>query len=61
MISFKGFSIVVVWVFFSSFYLGFGLGVFWIQDITHEAAIERGFALRCPETGDFAWKGECEQ
>lgn len=22
-------------------------------------AIERGYALHCPDTGDFAWKGEC--
>lgn len=23
-------------------------------------AIERGYALHCPATGEFAWKGECE-
>lgn len=23
-------------------------------------AIERGYALYCPTTGDFAWKGECD-
>lgn len=25
----------------------------------HEA-VSRGYALYCPTTGDFAWKGECE-
>lgn len=24
-------------------------------------AIERGYALRCPTTGEFAWKGECDE
>lgn len=23
-------------------------------------AIERGYALYCPTTGAFAWKGECD-
>lgn len=23
-------------------------------------AIERGYALHCPQEGEFAWKGECE-
>lgn len=23
-------------------------------------AIERGYALYCPTTGEWAWKGECE-
>lgn len=23
-------------------------------------AIERGYALYCPSTGDFAWKDECD-
>lgn len=22
-------------------------------------AVERGYAVYCPETGDFAWEGEC--
>jgi hypothetical protein len=26
---------------------------------TKEEAIQRGYALHCPQTGDFAWKGEC--
>jgi hypothetical protein len=25
-----------------------------------EYAITRGYALYCPDTGDFAWKGECK-
>lgn len=24
-----------------------------------EKAIEIGYALHCPDTGDWAWKGEC--
>ena len=24
-------------------------------------AIRRGYALHCPHTGDFAWKGECDE
>ena len=24
-------------------------------------AIERGYALHCPQDGEFAWKGECEK
>ena len=23
-------------------------------------AIERGYIIRCPTTGDLAWKGECD-
>ena len=26
-----------------------------------EAAVERGYALYCPESGKWAWKGECEK
>lgn len=25
-----------------------------------EAEIERGYALYCPTTGDYVWKGECD-
>ena len=25
-----------------------------------KAAIERGYAQHCPVTGDFAWRGECD-
>ena len=24
-------------------------------------AVERGYALYCPLTGEWAWKGECDQ
>ena len=24
-------------------------------------AIRRGYALHCPQTGEFAWKGECDE
>ena len=24
-------------------------------------AIQRGYALHCPQTGEFAWKGECDE
>jgi hypothetical protein len=24
-------------------------------------AIQRGFATYCPDSGEFAWKGECDQ
>lgn len=38
-------------------WLAFNLGV-----TLHEIeAIERGYALHCHDTGDFAWKGECDE
>jgi hypothetical protein len=44
---------------FLVFVLGYLFG--WvITAATNEIdAIDRGFALYCPSTGDFAWKGEC--
>lgn len=30
-----------------------------VGNLQHQA-IERGYALYCPTTGDFAWKGECD-
>jgi len=36
--------------------VGFDVGV-WLRE---SQAIERGYALHCPKTGDFAWKGECD-
>lgn len=30
-----------------------------VHDMKHQA-IERGYALHCPDDGKFAWKGECE-
>jgi hypothetical protein len=35
--------------------LGTGLSDNWWE----QQAIERGYALHCPDTGKFAWKGEC--
>ena len=29
-------------------------------DDVRAEAIQRGYALHCPQTGEFAWKGECD-
>ena len=29
--------------------------------IVQRQAIERGYALYCPQDGEFAWVGECEE
>ena len=48
--------------------LGLGIGLiiaavllFLNEKKHHIEAIERGYALYCPVTGNFAWKGECDE
>jgi len=44
--------------------VSFFVALAWLDDIGNprEAeAIQRGYALHCPQTGDFAWKGECDE
>ncbi|MEM8794074.1 MAG: hypothetical protein AAGE61_00800 [Pseudomonadota bacterium] len=48
-----------------SFVIGFSISAlaFWLMPEStdwHQEAIKRGYALHCPTTGEFAWKGECE-
>lgn len=54
------FLFCMLWVFFM---VGALIGIFaghQMRERTWEhQAIERGYALHCPDTGDFAWKGEC--
>lgn len=40
--------------------LGAAVGLLAANAVMESAAIERGFALHCPVSGEFAWKGECE-
>ena len=40
--------------------VGFATGDTAAQDRYQNAAIERGYALYCSNTGDFSWKDECE-
>lgn len=41
-------------------FLAMGLGKSLQWEEFSNQAIERGYALHCPVTGDFAWKGECD-
>ena len=38
-----------------------GLMAYDTGDRLKRQAIERGYALYCPTTGDFTWKGECDE
>lgn len=44
---------------------GFLLGVLMMELLAdndyQQQAIERGYGLHCPSTGDYAWKGECDE
>ncbi len=54
---------------FVGFILGFILaaGAVTLIDNTRERqewqkeTVERGLAMYCPKTGDWAWKGECDE
>ena len=39
---------------------GVVLGAVAMGLIWEDAVIKRGYALHCPDTGNFAWKGECD-
>lgn len=50
----------------SALIAAFGLGcLLWIAiEVIGELkaeAIQRGYALHCPQTGGFAWEGECDE
>ena len=32
-----------------------------VNNLYKNQAIERGYALHCPVSGDFSWKGECDE
>jgi hypothetical protein len=44
------------------FWMAIMLGVFLAtpNNIWQKEAVGRGYALYCPNNGNFAWKGECE-
>lgn len=50
------FGLIVVAVF-----IGFILGHMSGEDSMETEAIERGYAIYCPTSGDFAWKNECDK
>ena len=50
-------TLVVSWMIGN--YTGFVEGVERMRSAFHESAIERGLAFYCPDTGNWAWKGEC--
>lgn len=39
---------------------GILVGAFGGHEYFERQAIDRGYALHCPDTGNFAWKGECD-
>lgn len=41
--------------------VGIIIGAFGMQNTYQKEAIQKGYALYCPDTGEFAWKGECEK
>ena len=49
-------AVFAVATLFMGFYGGYGEGM---QEVYKEA-IYRGYAQHCPDTGKFAWKGECK-
>jgi len=42
------------------FCIGVLVGSFSTQATYEKNAIQRGYATYCPDTGNFAWKDECE-
>lgn len=54
-----GFSYALLGLFVGLIY-GFLWGWILSEDRYRAKAIERGFALYCPDSGDFAWKDECD-
>ena len=44
----------------AGFLLGVMVGAGIADKIARTEAIERGFALYCPDDGAFAWKDECD-
>lgn len=56
-------GIVVFWVILigvlAGLVLTFSLTASLVTYGFEHQAIERGYALYCPDTGNFAWKGEC--
>ena len=44
---------------------GLLVGFLWFPAVTtsnlEHQAIERGYAAYCPDTGNWAWKGECHE
>ena len=52
-------EITIVYVISSILVVGLSIGGAF--DYMETQAIERGYALHCPVSGDFAWKGECDE
>lgn len=42
-----------------AFFVGTLFGAHNSENSYQEKAIEMGYAHHCPDTGDWAWKGEC--
>jgi hypothetical protein len=53
----EGLSILVIFV---SIFIGFIFGVISGEGEMKTQAIDRGYALYCPSSGNFAWQGERE-
>jgi hypothetical protein len=53
----------VFWVCLNSITAIFGppITLYLANQSWEEQAIERDYGLYCPNTGDFAWKGECDE
>lgn len=43
------------------FLIGVISGIYTVSDHYKQSAIERGYGLYCPDTGNFAWVNECQK
>jgi uncharacterized membrane protein YpjA len=50
----------ILWLLVVAVFIGFIFGYMYGEDEMQAQAIQRGYALYCPSSGDFAWQGECE-
>jgi hypothetical protein len=53
-----GFAIIMLVV--VAVFIGFIVGVIVGEGDIKTQAIQRGYALYCPSSGDYAWQGECK-
>jgi hypothetical protein len=55
----SGFEVAILVIVAICFGIFWGGKVYGTRVMEHQA-ITRGYASYCPNTGDFAWAGECE-
>lgn len=65
----QGIGDVIMWLFYIAVgavigfivLLGYNIYNFTSSPDLVDQAVERGYALYCPDDGKFAWKGECDE